>query len=212
MRSLFILLLLKFSYIVTPCPPKQSSDDLGKLCYRPFDTANIDSRNEQPDANPSTPEESGPDTYWSNAWGDAIATTQIEEGSESSAGSASIGAEIDTFLSDLNQGISEPISNIESPSGETSADNALAKNPVKGFRRLFRKIRNLNPKCAVKEGEVPLIPLCCTGGRYGGSVLDCKPYSYFDWDCLLFKYQWCCRLYISDTKEGVTCKHGFDSS
>lgn len=200
MRSLFVLLLLKFSCIATPSPLEQNSDDPGGLCYRSFDTATIESRKEQPEPNPSNPDENGPDSYGSDTWGDTIATMQTGEGSE---------AEIDIFLSDSNRGILETTSKPENPSDEISADDVVAKIPIKGFRRLLRKIRNQNPKCAVKKGESPLIPLCCTGGRYGGSVIDCNPYSYFDWNCMLFKYQWCCKLYIYDTKEGVTCKHGF---
>lgn len=64
-------------------------------------------------------------------------------------------------------------------------------------------------KCPpIRVGET-LIPLCCTGGRKGQTVTECRPYDITNWNCYLRPYQYCCKLFITESKEGVSCLKGF---
>ena len=64
-------------------------------------------------------------------------------------------------------------------------------------------------KCPpVRDGE-KLVPLCCTGGRNGQTVTECRPYDLTNWNCYLRHYQYCCKLFITESLVGVSCLKGF---
>jgi hypothetical protein len=64
-------------------------------------------------------------------------------------------------------------------------------------------------KCPpIREGD-RLTPLCCTGDRVGQTVSQCSPYDIANWNCYFHRYQYCCRLFISDSQQGVNCLKGF---
>lgn len=54
-----------------------------------------------------------------------------------------------------------------------------------------------------------LTPLCCTGDRVGPTVTECVPYDLKNWNCYLRPYQYCCKLFITESREGVSCRRGF---
>lgn len=64
-------------------------------------------------------------------------------------------------------------------------------------------------KCPpIRDGE-KLVPLCCTGGRSGQTVTECRPYDMTNWNCYFRLYQYCCKLFITESQVGVSCLKGF---
>lgn len=113
---------------------------------------------------------------------------------------------------------------ITDPSSDPSASSGLADTgyltttspthylggPLKHFNiRLPDLMTIFKEKCPpIRDGE-KLIPLCCTGGRKGQTVTDCRPHDITNWNCYLRDCQYCCKLFITESQEGVSCLKGF---
>lgn len=115
------------------------------------------------------------------------------------------------------QNIADPSSDPSTSSGLVDTGFLIATSPtdylggpLKHFHIPLPELMSIfKEKCPpIREGE-KLIPLCCTGGRKGQTVTDCRPYDITNWNCYLRPYQYCCKLYIAESQEGVSCLKGF---
>ena len=108
-----------------------------------------------------------------------------------------------------------PLSDPSTSSGLLDTGYSTATNPIdyladplKYFDFPLPDIMSVfQEKCPpIREGET-LVPLCCTGGRTGQTVTDCRPYDITNWNCYNRLYQYCCKLFVPDV--GVSCLKGF---
>lgn len=108
-----------------------------------------------------------------------------------------------------------PLSDPSTSSGLLDTGDLTATNPMDYLSDPLKYLNIPLPdvmsffqeKCPpIREGE-NLVPLCCTGGRTGQTVTDCRPYDITNWDCYNRLYQYCCKLFVTDV--GVSCLKGF---
>lgn len=113
--------------------------------------------------------------------------------------------------------IADPSSDPSTSSGVLDTGYLMATSPTDYLGGPLKQLNIPLPdvmsifeaKCPpIRRGDV-LVPLCCTGGRVGQSVTECRPYDITNWNCYFHAYQYCCRLFITESQEGVSCLRGF---